>query len=52
MNIHAIEMKAAVPTTGMVELDLSVIIVTAYPVAAALLSRTDDGSDTVKGSDC
>jgi FxLD family lantipeptide len=35
-----------------VDLDLNVTIVTAGPVAAALLSSTDDGCDTVRGSDC
>ncbi|MFI9644493.1 FxLD family lanthipeptide [Micromonospora sp. NPDC051925] len=32
------------------ELDMQ--IVTEGPVAAALLADTDDGCDTVKGSDC
>lgn len=32
--------------------DLDVRIVTSGPVAAALLSSTDDGCDTVRGSDC
>ncbi|MGW3661006.1 hypothetical protein ACWD6R_37605 [Streptomyces sp. NPDC005151] len=35
-----------------VDLDLSVTVVTAGPVAAALLSSTDDGCDTLKGGDC
>lgn len=39
-------------STGRVALDLDVRIVTAGPVAAALLSSTDDGCDTVRGSDC
>jgi FxLD family lantipeptide len=34
------------------ELDLDVRIVISGPVAAALLSSTDDGCDTVRGSDC
>ncbi|MFJ5927711.1 FxLD family lanthipeptide [Kitasatospora sp. NPDC092948] len=42
---------AALPSEA-VELELDVSIVTAGPVAAALLSSTDDGCDTVKGSDC
>ena len=33
-------------------LDLDVRIVSSGPVAAALLSSTDDGCDTVRGSDC
>ncbi|MEU8393490.1 FxLD family lanthipeptide [Micromonospora sp. NPDC048843] len=32
--------------------ELDVQIVTEGPVAAALLADTDDGCDTVKGSDC
>ena len=32
--------------------ELDVEIVTEGPVAAALLSSTDDGCDTVQGSDC
>ncbi|MFI7218411.1 MULTISPECIES: FxLD family lanthipeptide [Micromonospora] len=32
--------------------ELDVQIVTDGPVAAALLADTDDGCDTVKGSDC
>ncbi|MEV7231217.1 FxLD family lanthipeptide [Polymorphospora sp. NPDC051019] len=32
--------------------ELDVEIVTEGPVAAALLADTDDGCDTVKGSDC
>lgn len=35
-----------------VDLDLDVRIVTAGPVAAALLSSTDDGCDTQKNGDC
>jgi len=34
------------------EFDLDVRIVEFGPVAAALLEDTDDGCDTVKGSDC
>jgi FxLD family lantipeptide len=33
-------------------LDLDVRIVVDGPVSAALLSSTDDGCDTVRGSDC
>jgi FxLD family lantipeptide len=32
--------------------ELDVRIVEAGPVAAALLASTDDGCDTVQGSDC
>lgn len=32
--------------------ELDVQIVTEGPVAAALLADTDDGCDTVQGSDC
>lgn len=39
-------------TPDAVDLDLDVSIVTSGPVAAALLSSTDDGCDTVRGSDC
>ncbi|WP_329064639.1 FxLD family lanthipeptide [Streptomyces sp. NBC_01429] len=52
MNIQAIETKAAIPATDVVDLDLNVRIVTAGPVAAALLSSTDDGCDTQKNGDC
>ncbi|HEX8346958.1 MAG TPA: FxLD family lanthipeptide [Actinoplanes sp.] len=41
---------AAAPVTDDLELDVRVV--TAGPVTAALLSSTDDGCDTVKGSDC
>lgn len=34
------------------DLDLDIRIVTRGPVSAALLSSTDDGCDTVRGSDC
>ncbi|MEU7162028.1 FxLD family lanthipeptide [Streptomyces chrestomyceticus] len=40
------------PQTDTVDLDLDVTIVTAGPVAAALLSSTDDGCDTQKNGDC
>jgi FxLD family lantipeptide len=36
----------------MDELDLDVSIVRLGPVAEALLSRTDDGCDTLKDGDC
>ncbi|WJV51682.1 FxLD family lanthipeptide [Streptomyces flavofungini] len=52
MNAIAIETKAAVPATDVVDLDLDVKIVTAGPVASALLSSTDDGCDTKKNGDC
>ncbi|MFD4144094.1 FxLD family lanthipeptide [Streptomyces sp. NPDC058572] len=38
--------------TDSVDLALDVKIVTAGPVAAALLSSTDDGCDTDKNGDC
>lgn len=34
------------------DLELDVRIVTGGPAAAALLSTTDDGCDTVRGGDC
>lgn len=40
------------PETDFVDLDLDVSVVTAGPVAAALLSSTDDGCDTRKDGDC
>lgn len=49
MSSETLERPAAASTT---DLDLDVRIVTAGPVAAALLSSTDDGCDTVRGSDC
>ncbi|WP_455362345.1 FxLD family lanthipeptide [Streptomyces sp. SYSU K21746] len=53
MNTHTLaQTPAAGPAAEPVELDLSVSIVTAGPVSAALLSSTDDGCDTVRGSDC
>jgi FxLD family lantipeptide len=53
MNIHTLaQMQVAGPAAEPVELDLSVSIVTAGPVSAALLSSTDDGCDTQKGGDC
>ncbi|MGH3426444.1 MAG: FxLD family lanthipeptide [Terriglobales bacterium] len=39
-------------TNAGLALDLDVRIVTTGPVAAALLSSTDDGCDTVRGSGC
>jgi hypothetical protein len=43
MNIHTLaQMQVAGPAAEPVELDLSVSIVTAGPVSAALLSSTDD----------
>ncbi len=41
------------PVAGnTVDLDLDVRIVTVGPVAEALLSSTDNGCNTVPGSDC
>lgn len=39
-------------SASAVDLDLDVRIVTAGPVAAALLNSTDNGCNTVRGSDC
>lgn len=44
--------KDRAKTAESVDLDLDVRIVTAGPVAAALLSSTDDGCDTQKNGDC
>lgn len=56
MNTNTIARPTqAVPpaaTPGAVDLDLDISIVTSGPVAAALLSSTDDGCDTVRGGDC
>ncbi|WP_129838030.1 FxLD family lantipeptide [Streptomyces sp. RFCAC02] len=52
MNVQTHQTEAAVPATTEVDLDLSISIVTAGPVAAALLSSTDDGCDTLKNGDC
>jgi FxLD family lantipeptide len=52
MNAFAITTTAEVSATDVVDLDLDVRIVTAGPVAAALLSSTDDGCDTRKNGDC
>jgi FxLD family lantipeptide len=49
---HVPPAPAPAPAAGSVELDLDITVVTAGPVAAALLSSTDDGCDTVQGSDC
>jgi FxLD family lantipeptide len=51
MSAPTLERPVAAHTTD-VDLDLDVRIVTAGPVAAALLSSTDDGCDTVRGSNC
>lgn len=53
MNSTIIEQPRTVaPAADSIDLELDVSIVTAGPVAAALLSSTDDGCDTVRGSDC
>ncbi|AZM47992.1 FxLD family lantipeptide [Streptomyces sp. WAC 06738] len=44
--------QATAPVADGIDLDLNVSIVTTGPVAAALLSSTDDGCDTVRGGDC
>jgi FxLD family lantipeptide len=49
MTTETLEWPVAAST---VDLDLDVRIVTAGPVAAALLSSTDNGCNTVRGSDC
>jgi FxLD family lantipeptide len=49
MTTETLERPVAARTA---DFDLDVRIVTAGPVAAALLSSTDDGCDTVRGSDC
>ena len=49
MNTSTREVR---PESESVDLDLNVRIVTAGPVAAALLSSTDDGCDTLKNGDC
>lgn len=54
MSTHTIAtqaMPSAAASDGA-ELDLDVSIVSRGPVAAALLSSTDDGCDTQKGGDC
>jgi FxLD family lantipeptide len=40
------------PVTNGDDFELDVRIVEAGPVAAVLMEDTDDGCDTVKGSDC
>lgn len=49
MTPETLEQSVAAST---VDLDLDVRIVTAGPVAAALLGSTDNGCNTVRGSDC
>ncbi|MEO7193468.1 MAG: FxLD family lanthipeptide [Pseudonocardiaceae bacterium] len=49
MTAEPLERPVAAST---VDLDLDVKIVTAGPVVAALLSSTDNGCNTVRGSDC
>jgi FxLD family lantipeptide len=49
MTTETLEQPVAAST---VDLDLDVRIVTTGPVAAALLSSTDNGCNTVPGSDC
>lgn len=49
MNTTTKEMS---PESDSVDLGLSVRIVTVGPVAAALLSSTDDGCDTDRNGDC
>lgn len=48
----AIEIPQVITGGGVEALELDVRIVTSGPVEAALLSSTDDGCDTVRGSDC
>lgn len=49
MTTETLERPVAAST---VDLDLDVRIVTVGPVAAALLGSTDNGCNTVRGSDC
>jgi FxLD family lantipeptide len=51
MTTDTLERPVAVHTADL-DLDLDIRIVTTGPVAAALLSSTDDGCDTVRGSNC
>lgn len=51
MNTHTVTRQDEA-TADSIDLELNVTIVTAGPVAAALLSSTDDGCDTVRGGDC
>ncbi|HVQ99756.1 MAG TPA: hypothetical protein VMS16_13285 [Mycobacterium sp.] len=49
MTTETLERPVAAST---VDLDLDVKIVTAGPVAVTILSSTDNGCNTVRGSDC
>lgn len=49
MSTEALEWPVTARTA---DFDLDIRIVTDGPVASALLSSTDDGCDTVRGSDC
>ena len=49
MTTEPLERPVAAST---LDLDLDVRIVTTGPVTAALLSSTDNGCNTVRGSDC
>lgn len=49
MTTETLEQPVAASTP---ELDLDVRIVTTGPVTAALLCTTDNGCNTVRGSDC
>lgn len=49
MTTETLERPVAAST---LDLDLDVRIVTTGPVTAALLSSTDNGCNTVAGSDC
>lgn len=49
MTTETLEQPVAAST---LDLDLDVRIVTTGPVTAALLCTTDNGCNTVRGSDC
>ena len=49
MSVHSLEQPVA---TGLGELDLDVSIVESGPAVNVLLGNTDDGCNTVRGSDC
>lgn len=51
MTTETLEQPVAASTLDL-DLDLDVRIVTTGPVTAALLCTTDNGCNTVRGSDC
>ncbi|MET7403469.1 FxLD family lanthipeptide [Dactylosporangium sp. NPDC005572] len=50
--LAAIDQRPRSVDADSVGFELDVRIVESGPVAAALLGSTDDGCDTVRGSDC